>query len=88
MALDTQETVLARVEPRVKAEAEAILAELGITPEELIRHLYAVIIARRAVPIEFEYPNAETRAAIKEIDRGVGLKSYANAEEMFRELGL
>ncbi len=88
MSLDTQETVLARVEPRVKAEVETVLARLGMTHQELIGRLYEVVATTRELPLDLLLPNAETREALEEADRGVGLTKYNSVEDLFKDLGL
>lgn len=42
--------VRARVDPRRKAAAEAILKKLGVTPTQAVNMLYAQVIVRRAIP--------------------------------------
>ena len=45
-------TVLARVNPNVKAEAEEILDRLGVPVSLLINMLYKQIIIRKSIPFE------------------------------------
>ena len=45
-------TVLARVDPNVKAEAEEILDRLGVPVSLLINMLYKQIIIRKSIPFE------------------------------------
>ena len=50
--------VLARVEPDVKEQAEAILAKLGVPASTVINMLYKQIIMTRSIPFSLTVPNA------------------------------
>lgn len=50
--------VLARVEPDVKEQAEAILAKLGVPASTVINMLYKQIIMTRSIPFSLSVPNA------------------------------
>ena len=50
--------VLARVEPDVKEQAEAIMAKLGIPASTVINMLYKQIIMTRSIPFPLSLPNA------------------------------
>lgn len=40
----------ARIDPRRKTAAEAVLKKLGVTPTQAINMLYAQIVRRKAIP--------------------------------------
>ena len=48
--------VMARVEPSVKEQAEAIMEMLGIPTSVLINALYKQIIMTRSIPFLFPFP--------------------------------
>lgn len=50
--------VLARVEPDVKEQAEAILAKLGVPASTVINMLYRQIIMTRSIPFSVSIPSA------------------------------
>ena len=50
--------VLARVEPDVKEQAEAIMAKLGVSASTVINMLYKQIIMTRSIPFSLSVPNA------------------------------
>ena len=50
--------VLARVEPDVKEQAEAIMAKLGIPASTVINMLYKQIIMTRSIPFSLSVPNS------------------------------
>jgi DNA-damage-inducible protein J len=82
------ETIRARVDAQLKADAEAVLSELGLSSSDAIRMFYRQVTLRRGLPFDVEVPNAETRRAIRDVERGRGLKTYKDAQEMFEDLGL
>ena len=69
-------------DPEVVAKAEAIFAEMGMTPEEAISLFYKQTALRGDFPITEWYPNEETQAAIQEARDGIGIKKYASVAEM------
>ena len=50
--------VLARVEPDVKEQAEAIMAKLGVSASTVINMLYKQIIMTRSIPFSLSIPSA------------------------------
>ena len=50
--------VLARVEPDVKEQAEAIMAKLGVPASTVINMLYKQIILTRSIPFALSVPSA------------------------------
>jgi DNA-damage-inducible protein J len=73
-----------RVEPSLKVETEAVLAQLGLSPTEAIRLFYRQISLQRGLPFEVRIPNAETRAAIKDTRSGKKLKTLKGAAAVIR----
>ena len=67
------ETIRARVEPELKSEAEAILKEVGLSSSEAMRLFLFQIVRQRGLPFEVKIPNAETMAAIEELEAGKGV---------------
>lgn len=86
MDLKTQ-TVRARIEPELKAAAEAIFAEVGLRPTDAIRLFYRQVANQGAIPIDLRQPNAESRAAIEELRSGGG-NVYHTMEEFRKSLDL
>jgi DNA-damage-inducible protein J len=68
MAANT--VVRARIDERVKKEAEAVLATIGLTVSDAFRLLMVRVAAEKALPFEPLVPNAETIEAIKAARRG------------------
>ena len=52
-------TIFVRIDSKVKADAEAILAQLGVTPSSLITMLYHHVILFGGVPFDIRLPLRE-----------------------------
>jgi DNA-damage-inducible protein J len=55
-----------RIDPQLKAEAEAVLAQLGMNSADYVRLMYRQLVMRQGLPFDVKIPNAETRAAMAE----------------------
>ena len=83
MASDT--VVRARIDGQVKEKAAKVLAEMGLSVSDVIRLLLVRVAAERALPFEIKVPNAETRAAMAELEVGAG-KSFDSVAELMADL--
>ncbi len=54
--------VYARIDTGLKENAEAILAQLGITPSAAIQMLYSQIILQQGIPFDLHLPAAHPTA--------------------------
>jgi DNA-damage-inducible protein J len=62
--------VRARIDGRVKEEAAAVLASIGLTVSDAFRLMMMRIAKDKALPFEPLVPNAETIEAMKAARRG------------------
>ncbi|HEV3185549.1 MAG TPA: type II toxin-antitoxin system RelB/DinJ family antitoxin, partial [Xanthobacteraceae bacterium] len=62
--------VRARIDERVKKEAEAVLASIGLTVSDAFRLMMVRIAIERALPFQPLIPNDETIEAMKAARRG------------------
>jgi DNA-damage-inducible protein J len=60
--------VRARVEPELKADAEAILKEIGLTLSDAINILFRRVKSSNGFPVELRTPNAETLESFRQAD--------------------
>ena len=81
-----------RIDPEVKANAEAIYSQYGITLTEAVNIFFHQSINVGGLPFDLRpsVPNAETIAAIKEVeemkkDPSIG-KAHTDVDEMMKEL--
>lgn len=80
--------VRARIDPRLRDEASEVLAEFGLTVSDVVRMTLTRVAKDHAVPLELKVPNAETRAAMREL-RLLMKKHNArfnNAGDLFKAL--
>jgi DNA-damage-inducible protein J len=81
-----------RMDSEIKGQAQKIFAELGLDMTTAVNLFLRQSIRVQGIPFDLrlETPNAETRAAIEEVQRmkvdpSLG-KTYTNVDEMMKEL--
>ena len=77
--------VRARIDQRVKKEAAAVLATIGLTVSDAVRLLLIRVAAEKALPFEPLVPNDETIEATKAARRGE-LVTAGDGEELLKRL--
>ncbi len=80
------ETVRARIEPKLKRDAEAVLSELGLSTSEAITLFLRQVTLRRGLPFAVQLPNEETRKVIADARDRVDLETYSGVEEWSDEM--
>jgi DNA-damage-inducible protein J len=76
-----------RVDEKVKEEACATLAKMGISVSDAVRMLLIRIAAEKALPFEVRVPNATTIKAMQSADKKQG-KRFQSSEALFEDLGI
>jgi DNA-damage-inducible protein J len=76
-----------RVDEKVKEEAAATLAKMGISVSDAVRMMLVRIATEKALPFEVRVPNASTVKAMKSTDKKQG-KRFRSAKELFEDLGI
>jgi len=84
-AMANDAIVRARINGKIKEEATAVLAAIGLTPSDAFRLLMTRVAQERSLPFDLLTPNEETVAAIKSARDGQG-KSFANLTELMGDL--
>lgn len=79
-------TVRARLEPELKAEAEAVLGRLGLTPTAAITMYYEQIVRRHGIPFDVSLPNAATREAMRDAETGRNVTRARDVRDLFARL--
>jgi DNA-damage-inducible protein J len=72
----------ARIEPRLKRDAERILARIGLSATDAMTVFYRQITLRRGLPFDVCIPNADTVAALDELDAGGGRVYHGTGKEI------
>jgi DNA-damage-inducible protein J len=80
--------IRARVSPELKAEAESVLHQIGLSASDAIRMFYRQIILCNGLPFPARIPNATTRKALRDVEAGKNLTRYDDADDLFRKLGV
>jgi DNA-damage-inducible protein J len=75
-----------RLNQETKQRAEKALEAMGLTVSDAVRLLMVRVAADQAFPFSLEVPNAVTRKAMRDLERGK-TKRYRSAKEMFDALG-
>ena len=79
-------TIQARINPKVKAEAQKILNSLHISMSEAISIYLTQITLHNGIPFDVTIPNKLTIKTIEKADEGKELHKTDGIDELFREL--
>ena len=80
--------VHARMDAELKAEAESILKQIGLSSAEAIRIFYKQIELNRGIPFDVKVPNKVTEATLIKSTKGEEIYQAKDADELFSELGI
>ena len=80
------EMIRARVDSELKADAEAVLHELGLTASDAIRLFYRQLALRKGLPFDVKLPNAETRQAMQDLEHGKDVTRYDDFDHFRKEM--
>lgn len=73
----------ARIDPQLKAEAETVFEQIGLSASQAITLFYKQVTLQQGIPFDVRVPNAETAAALKELQQGGGEVHRGSASEVF-----
>ncbi len=77
--------VRARIDERIKEDATAVLASMGLTVSDAFRLMLTRVAREKALPFEPLVPNADTIEAMKEARRGK-LESFESVDALMEDL--
>ena len=81
----TDSIVQVRIDRRIKKEAAHVLEGMGLSVSDAVRMLLMRIAREKAIPFDIRVPNAQTVAAIDELESGKGVSSKS-IEELMADL--
>jgi DNA-damage-inducible protein J len=81
----TDGIVQVRIDRRIKKEAAHVLEGMGLSVSDAVRMLLMRIAREKAIPFDIRVPNAQTVAAIDELESGKGVSSNS-VEELMADL--
>ena len=84
MAADS--VVRARIDAKIKKEAAAVLAEMGLTVSDAIRLMLIRTARDKQIPFNPLSPNAETVAAMEDAIAGRNRKRFDTVGELMTDL--
>jgi len=79
-------TIQARIDPRVKAEAQKILNILQISMSEAISMYLTQVALHKGIPFEVKIPNERTAVTLRKSEAGKELNEVSSIDELFQEL--
>lgn len=77
-------TLNIRIDPQLKADAEKILRELGLSIPDAVRVFLHSVVNARGIPFPMRLPNEESKEALRQVREGQ-LTEYNSLEEMIRD---
>ncbi len=77
--------VQTRINPKIKAEAAAVLETIGLTVSDAVRLMLTRVAHEKALPFEPLIPNAATIAAMRDARAGK-VKSFSSVEDLMTDL--
>ena len=80
--------VRARVEPKLKRDAESLFERLGLSATQAITLFYRQVALRGGLPFDVVVPTAIARKTFDDTDRGKRLVACKDARDIFRKLGI
>ncbi len=80
--------VRARLEPRLKNQAEAIFHRLGLNATQAITLFYRQVELRGGLPFDVVVPTSTTERTMRATDAGRDLVVCKDAKDLFRKLGI
>ena len=80
--LSKPDVVRARIETKVKRDAEIILRRLGVSHSTFINMSYRAVIANGGIPLSLRVPNAETAKVLRDARKPAKRKAYANVSSL------
>lgn len=84
-------TMNIRVDSEIKDTAKEIFAELGMDLTTAVNVFLRQSIREHGIPFDLKLnlPNKETRKAIMESEKGIGMsKTFSSTDELFEDLGI
>ncbi len=80
--------ISARIEPGLKESVEQVFERLGLTTTQAITLFFRQVELQQGLPFTLKVPNANTAAALQQAQARQNLTTYADANELFADLGI
>jgi DNA-damage-inducible protein J len=80
--------VRARIDEKLKEEATAVLADMGLTVSDVVRIVLTKVAKEKALPFEMRVPNKPTAETLAKSERGEDIHHAKDADNLFEQLGI
>ena len=80
--LTKPDVVRARIETKVKRDAEIILRRLGVSHSTFINMSYRAVIANGGIPLSLRVPNKETARVLRDAKKPAKRATYSKASTL------
>ena len=81
-------SISARIDPKIKQQAEQIFQQLGLTASQAITLFYRQVEMRKGLPFPVEIPNETTLKALEEAQHRDKLPQFESSEDLYEDLGI
>ncbi len=78
-AINKTDIVRARIEPKVKRDAESILKRLGVSHSTFINMSYRAVVEEGGIPLSLHLPNKETARVLNNARKPAKRAAYEQA---------
>ncbi len=82
VAISKSDIVRARIEPKVKRDAEVILKRLGVSHSTFINMSYRAVVEEGGIPFSLHVPNRETAGVLRDARKPSKRRVYARANTL------
>ena len=86
--MPTDEYITVHIKPEIKAGAQAILEEMGISTSEAIDLFLTDIALEKTFPSDLHIPNETTLETFQDSESGKNMKTFATLDELYQDLGI
>ncbi|PHM66812.1 antitoxin DinJ [Xenorhabdus stockiae] len=80
--------VRARIDEKLKNEAAAVLASMGLTISDLVRITVTKVATEKALPFDMCIPNELTAKTIANSEKGIDVHQAKDADDIFDKLDI
>lgn len=78
--------IQARIDPRVKNNAQKVLNKLHISMSEAISIFLTQVSLNKGIPFEIKIPNKLTEETLLKSEKGEALHEVSDTKQLFKEL--
>lgn len=76
------------IDRKLKIEVETMFRRFGLSATEAVNLFYRQVRRTGGLPFKTKTPNALTRKVLAQTDQNVGVVSFKDKAEFFRDLGM